>query len=828
MRRYWNRIFAVISILTITGCGGSAGLKAEPETAVQPAEKGFLLGGSDMTVYYGKAYRKLAAETAGYLQKIYGKQYPQKEFTAADRDKPGIFIGIRPKGTKIDVSEDREFCVRQVSASQLHLFGNQNTKLAGTVFAVYDFLEKECDVRWLWPGELGTVAESRPPKRLKNGTSIFVPAFERRMTNSFTYGLQGMPAKERGDLNLWLNHQKAGSSLLAVSSGFQHAFASLMPRQKYGREHPEYYSLVSPAQWIGDPKPDKPTRRNDWTRHGSWQLCTSNPEVRRIIAEKIAAPKDGKIRSISPNDGNGFCECPACMKQDGKRAWPDMTNRMYDFAEDVAKQVHRINPGAKVGMFAYSFYAGVPDRKIAFPGNTYLSFCYTVMFMNPEMEKQLEKHLEGLAATGGRVIGREYWGCHYTMNYPLSHSRKIDRNLKLLHRLRAAGIYGETGKDFAARATDLYILMKLSWDPTLKREDILHDFCDHAFGPKAGPVMYELFEKIEDWVEKTTCHFEDYRGPNFQHYRNGYAARNRAMADCFNQEFQKMCEGYYRKALKLAGTPERKARIAFIQSGTRMAQLTTDTINAYADLAAAGINMPLTQPSGKEIRMEKKNLQKLVGAVWKAAMKKNSYFGQVKHNNAFGGSVLASHTRLELRPWIILAEKAKLDLSADRFNYLVNGAFEYNGYSWDMSGSNGAVIATTRECNHDADNNYMVQCHAGQGLGLQVALPAGGSAELVNRRKISPDRSQRVNLRLFAKCEGDPMDRMTVEFAGRKLEGVVLPAEVQDESGWQEIRFKPITVPAGEHVFRISFRNAGGTPVKLYLDDLVLRMKDVR
>ena len=95
MRRHWNQIFAALSILTVTGCGGSTELKAEPKTAAQSATKGFLLGGSDMTVYYGKAYRKLAAETAGYLQKIYGKQYPQKEFTAADRDKSGIFIGER-------------------------------------------------------------------------------------------------------------------------------------------------------------------------------------------------------------------------------------------------------------------------------------------------------------------------------------------------------------------------------------------------------------------------------------------------------------------------------------------------------------------------------------------------------------------------------------------------------------------------------------------------------------------------------------------------------------------------------------------------------------
>ena len=66
---------------------------------------------------------------------------------------------------------------------------------------------------------------------------------------------------------------------------------------------------------------------------------------------------------------------------------------------------------------------------------------------------------------------------------------------------------------------------------------------------------------------------------------------------------------------------------------------------------------------------------------------------------------------------------------------------------------------------------------------------------------------------------------MTVEFAGRKLTGVLLPPEAEDGSGWREIRFGQIEVPAGEHEFRITFKNGGKTPVVLHLDDLVLRMK---
>ncbi|MBO4648919.1 MAG: DUF4838 domain-containing protein [Lentisphaeria bacterium] len=840
--KHWKSTVAVLAALALAGCNTTAEKKEPVKNTAKPAGKtvqtapkaAFKLGAKDMNVYFAKDRQALAAEMAGYLTRIYGKKFTPRPYGAADAKKPGIFVGIRPAGVKITVDEKKEFCGRHVTATQLYLFGNKGKLLHGTAFSVYDFLEKECGVRWLWPGELGTIVDPQKPKSLPAGTTVFVPAFERRMTNSFSYGMAGMPAKERNDLNLWLDHQKMGTSLFARGSGFQHSFKGLMPRSVYGKEHPEYYALVTPAQWIGEPKPDKPTRRNDDSRTGPWQVCTSNPDVRRIIAEKIAAPKDGMIRSISPNDGFGFCECPNCLKQDGKprplrkNGVRDMTNRMYDFAEDIAKQVHKKNPNAKVGMFAYSFYDGVPDRKIQFPGNMYLSFCYMVMFMNEKEQQELDRHLEGLAATGGRVIGREYWGTHYTMNYPLSHSRKIDRNLKLLYKVKAAGIYGETGKDFAARASDLYILMKLSWDPTLKREDILHDFCNKGFGPKAGPVMYELFEKIEDWVEKTSCHFEDHRGPNYKYYDNAYAARNRAMADCFNDDFQKMCEAYYKKALKLADTPERKARIEFIQRGTRMAKYTTGIINAYADLAAIGLNMALTQPSGKQIRMEKKNLQKVVANALRAGQDKTRYYSQVKNDNAFGGGASGPHYVLGLRPWKILAEKARLDLSANRFNYMVNGAFEYNAYSWTMTGANGGKLTLTHECNHDADDNYMVQCHAGQAISLQADLPAGGSAELIQQRKISPAQPQIVTLRMFVKCAENPLKYMTVKFAGQTLKGILMPAGAEDGSGWYEVRFKQIQVPAGDHEFSISFKNNGKKAVRLNLDDLVLRMKEAR
>ncbi|MBO5823293.1 MAG: DUF4838 domain-containing protein, partial [Lentisphaeria bacterium] len=363
----------------------------------------FELGKSDAVIYYNARNKNHAAELGTYLNKVFGKKYTLKAATKVS-NLPGLFVGFQRKADKINVPEEKEFTAVSVDGNQLFIYGRDNKFLNCTGYAVAEFLEKYAGVRFLWPGELGTVAEKKAPVTIKDGLDLYVPPFDIRLTNSY---------KGSGKLKDWIRHRKIGSSIRRRGSGFQHAFASLFPRKKYGKTNPEYYSLVTPEKWVGTPKPTVPTRTNEY---GPNQICTSNPEVRRIIAEKLAANKDDVVRSISANDGFGFCECANCKAQDGPdanrfRAGHQMvTNRMHNFAQDIATQVKKLNPKGKVGMFAYSFYDGIPDFKIKYPGNMYLSYCYMVYAAKDlAAEKVINDKLLALSATGAKVVGREYW-----------------------------------------------------------------------------------------------------------------------------------------------------------------------------------------------------------------------------------------------------------------------------------------------------------------------------------------------------------------------------------------------------------------------------------
>ncbi len=790
----------------------------------------FELGKSDDVIYCNAKNQVYAKELSFYLNKVFGKNYTLKVVKGIS-DLPGIFVGFQRKEDKINVPEEKEFTAISAAGKQLFIYGRDNKHLNCTGYAVAEFLEKYAGVRFLWPTEIGTVAEPKAPVTIKDGLDLYVPPFDIRLTNSYVNGRTGINDKDWGYLVAWARHHKIGSSIRRRGSGFQHAFASLIPRTKYGKTHPEYFSLVTPEKWIGTPKPTVPTRTNEY---GPDQICTSNPEVRRIVAQKIASYKDDRVHSISANDGFGFCECANCKAQDGpdakrfRRDHQMVTNRMHNFALDIATQVKKLNPKGKVGMFAYSFYDGIPDTKIKYPGNMYLSYCYMVYAAKDiKSENVINDKLLALSATGAKVVGREYWGTHYTMNYPLSHSRKIDRNLKTLHKGNAAGIYGEPGKSFATRGSDHYILCKLAWNPTLKREDILREYCLAAFGPKAAPVMYELYEKIEDWTQNGVAN-KDKHGVNYPYYTNSYAEFNRLMSDMYNDKFIKMCNNYFKKAAKLVDTPERKARLEYVKNGILYAKYISAALVSYRDLAAMGMNMSLTQPSGLNTVMERSEIAKVANRAVAASKAKRSFAG--KNGRNFGFSHSTRSDSIHLRPWQTLAEMALSALRTNTYNFLVNGAFEYTTYSWDITGDGKAVCVYDVNCDDPA--NYMVHSHANQGISVKVDLAPGQKMVFAQKRKIGAREKQQVTGQIMVRFNGNPTEFVTAYLGKHKIDLKWTNEGLNDKNGWCELRFKAFDIAPGTYDFRMEVANPkgffGGKAKTFHFDDLKVYLKKVR
>ncbi len=755
--------------------------------------------GKPCTIYYEGKNLTAANDLSRFLTQIYNQQFPISHIKRC-KDGKGIFIAAKKPSKLVEA---------EVKGDRLDIYGNN------VQFAVADFLERECGIRFLWPGELGTVIPKGKVKNLADGYYGYQPQFSRRLSHSFHYPARYMSVKDRNDLNTWQTHNKIG---LELKGSFGHAFARLVPQEKYAKDHPEYFSLVSPANWVGGSKPDKPTRK---TTPGCWQLCTSNDEVRQIIAEKLASNPTTDIQSISPNDGGGFCECDKCKAQDYplQEQFP-LTNRMYDFLADVANRVKKLNPKTKIGLFSYSYFAGVPSRKVQLPDNCYLSLCYIqVEQLTPAMQKELDDKIIGLGKLGAKIVGREYWGTHYYQGMPIDHSRLIAHNINLLSKYGAAGIYGEPCNNFAIRPSDNYILAKLSWNPALKRDDILKDFCKSAFG-EAADLMFEYFDSGEKEFWKQWTRPENWTRDIMKHFPSMYANRLKVLSMIFNKKWADQRIAMLRKAKAKAKLPEEKARIDFIISGVNIA-LSKSELNEQWSLAVnAGIQLPLMQPSSGKVRMEKNNLLKIVNGILHKNYRHELIMGSNNNGNCVPGIGFLREYSVTVRPWKTVCEMAKLDLASDRYNFLVNGSFEFRQWEWEIKGNKDLKYLFTGERNCDEKTNFIAQCHLNQGLSLKLEIPANGSVTITNTRPVESNIPANLRASMFVRGNA----KVKADFNGKAIETRHVNAGLEEDS-WKELRFTPLAVKPGKYTFRARFTNNTNEAQTIFIDNIQVMVK---
>src|SRR5207248_9372220 len=114
------------------------------------------------------------------------------------------------------------------------------------------------------------------------------------------------------------------------------------------REHPKWFALVN-----GKRKPP--------------QMCTTNPDVIARMVDYVLNAKED-IMNISPTDGGGFCECERCQGLDvpGVLAYDhkhvQLSDSIFNYANEVARRVREKNPAKGCGMFAYTYYNKPPVK----------------------------------------------------------------------------------------------------------------------------------------------------------------------------------------------------------------------------------------------------------------------------------------------------------------------------------------------------------------------------------------------------------------------------------------------------------------------------------
>ncbi|HOH52044.1 MAG TPA: hypothetical protein PLI98_15030 [Candidatus Hydrogenedentes bacterium] len=197
---------------------------------------------------------------------------------------------------------------------------------SGVLWGVYEVLERDLGVRWLWPGPLGTHVPEKRAVRVGPFNETIGPRFVHRLLRP---GISASPPA-LADLRLaftpedraayvqaqsvFLRRHRMGSSAGTYfsegTSGSGHSFEGWWKR--YGEEHPEWFEL-SPEGRRGPADPLSPQKVS---------MCVSNPELHRKIVdlwreECARRPGERVNLGVGENDRAGACRCPECLAWDG-------------------------------------------------------------------------------------------------------------------------------------------------------------------------------------------------------------------------------------------------------------------------------------------------------------------------------------------------------------------------------------------------------------------------------------------------------------------------------------------------------------------------------
>ena len=434
-----------------------------------------------------KAWERTAAdELAAYLKKV----APAGELSVDGR--AAVFhVGdtdfARSNGLGADAFADEEWCIKSLGGDVVLNGGGTR----GALYAVYCFLEEHCGIRWWMDGDedVPEAVQSSLPKLDRRGKPFFAirdiyrdsPAdFRTAVRNRLNgNGKVAIPLAWGGDVTCGSPHHC-------------HVWDRYLPFEKYGKDHPEWYSLCGGKRVGG--------------QH-SGQLCLSNPEVsamlekgvRKSIADDAArARASGKappsIYDLSMNDNRHFCECADCRAEVSRIGH---SGQQLRFVNGIARRISKDHPGLKFQTLAYHYSEPVPKADVRADDNVIVRFCNTRQNMAAGIfEKDNAFIHDQVKAWSRHARNMSIWEYAITYRKP-TRGFPFASEFYILEKARFYAENGVTGLFYEHEEPDVsdmyalkfYLECKAMEDPTRDGDTLIADFMRRYYGPAGAKVL---------------------------------------------------------------------------------------------------------------------------------------------------------------------------------------------------------------------------------------------------------------------------------------------------------------------------------------------------
>jgi hypothetical protein len=531
-----------------------------------------------------------AVELADYLGKVCGTR-PQigTETQKGLPEGPRIYVGHCKANA--DLAPKPEEMVVLTRNSDLHLCGGDSGPggmiCKGTLFAVYDFIERELGVRWLFPDEHGEVVPKRATITIADLNRREQPRIAKRKLRNVAVSREDTfaPVLEKWGVSLeawktaqgeaatgpWHRRMRLGQRI-EINGG--HAFAGWW--ENHGKEHPEWFALQPDGTRTQTPERER--------------LCKSNAalwdEIAQVKIAEFKADPSLLTASISPNDGgkNKFCMCETCRALDPAGApkifgdsqlidpttklpfadYPSLSDRTFTFFNEIATRVGREMPDRDLVAYAYSVYRSVPVKVKQLQPNLIVG--YVGMNLN---------EVEAWSRIAPKLFIRPNdLGPAIDLGMPRNHAAWFAQAVKFGVEHKAIGFDFDNGHgNWSAHGLDYYVLCKALWNPDLDVRATIADYCQAAYGPAAEVMMnyHAILQKISDQVRA-----DPELGP-----RKPHAARLRRY---YSEHALQALEAVLKTASMVAGGDSGvKARIQMAAEAVKYARLVSALLEVAHD-----------------------------------------------------------------------------------------------------------------------------------------------------------------------------------------------------------------------------------------------------
>lgn len=430
---------------------------------------------------------------------------------------------------------------------------------AGTLNAVYEFVDRELGVRFLWPdSKLGIVCPER--KTISADKSYeWHPPFESVRIRRFP--------------TMWARRAaRAFTTRPVYPEGGSGGHAFVRWREKYASSHPEFFAM--------DAKGER--------QLFSGAMCVANPalhsEIVRLWREARAkSPNVVFDINACENDTKGNCRCPLCESWDDPKADPkDASERYARFYKAVYDLAAKEDPSVRVHGYAYSNYRN-PPRLVSLPENVVISFVPSPKFpYDTKSRNNVLGLIDGWAKAGATLNYRPNLLDGYAMPEDISSDYYDEFQAMRRARMKCIDVDGPN-MSFATQGPYLYILARMMVHPDWPLERLKDEYYS-AFGPAKDAVRayWEFWNRYAldnaEMFHEVPRKYNPIRHGMFFGFHYAFYAHH-----LFPRAKLEEAKMFIQSAAAAAGSGEYLERVRFLEAGLDHAILCSDCCAAFAD-----------------------------------------------------------------------------------------------------------------------------------------------------------------------------------------------------------------------------------------------------